>query len=392
MSQLRLEGGTVNSKGEYVKFVYPCDISEVLPWSTEAMLELKKKSLGTLTDGEKRFMVKQVWGNALGSSASTMQGKMLNDADLCAIFEILQYQYQQPLVTMVKAAAVKLAMCEGVSTSEGQLCILEIKYTMERCNYAVLPIHCEDPLHWTVLVLHMEALGSDKVKEAFYFDWCRPCMPGNRNYARKVLRLVTIADTSFMELPDVHNRYEQRAWSNDCGFAFWYALEVFMKKERLEGDWTLYPRPEKWRTQLHDFKKSLVKEQQKWLLQDAEKKKDSWRPKFLIHKPGEKVLDKQAEKAEIEKQMKSGSCRHKATDFFACGSCRWTTSGEGCFNCNPAKAAEVKATREKQAQQLKKAVEVFYEILQKQGILPAHVPEDKPCEASTDLMAGGGST
>ena len=137
-------------------------------------------------------------------------------------------------------------------------------------------------------------------------------MPGNRNYARKILRLLTIgANASFMELPDVCNRYEQRHWSNDCGLAGWYCLEVFMKKERMEGDWTLYPKPAEWRTQLHNFKKSLVKEQQKWILEDAEKKKDTWRPKFLIHKPGDKVLDKQAEKDEIVKQMKSGSCKHK---------------------------------------------------------------------------------
>ena len=139
-SQLRLEGMKVNSKGEGAPFVYHCDLSEVVLWDDEAVQPLVKKSITTLTTGEKRFMIKQIWNQQKCSLAGTLPGKMLTDEDLKAIFEYLQWQYQQPLVTMADPATVKLAMVEGISTVEGQMCILELKEVMQRSRYVVIPI------------------------------------------------------------------------------------------------------------------------------------------------------------------------------------------------------------------------------------------------------------
>ena len=170
---------------------------EVRPWDDEAMEALAKKSIVNLTDGEKRFMIKQIWGNAKGSLAGTYANKMLSDEDLQATAEYLAWQYQQPLVNMASPAAVKVAMVEGTSTVEGQLCILELKELMQRSKYVVVPIHSDAPLHWTALVLCMEGdAAASEVKKIWYFDWCSACIPSNRNYARKILRLLTIADFS----------------------------------------------------------------------------------------------------------------------------------------------------------------------------------------------------
>ena len=391
LSQLRLEGEKLNSKGECGKFVYHCDVMEVLPWVDEAMEPLPKKSIVGLNDGEKRFMIKQIWGNCKGSLAGTFPKKMLGDEDLKATAEYLAWQYQQPLVNMASPAAVKVAMVEGTSTMEGQLCILEVKELMQRSKYVVVPIHSNEPLHWTALVLGMEGdAGASEVKKVWYFDWCSACIPSNRVYARKILRLLTIADTHFLQLPARANKFVQANGSNDCGLVVWYALEMCMKNMRMEGEWTLYPQPGAWRIQLHTFKNSLLKEQSKWMAEDAKLQNKKWKPKFLIQIPGAKVLEKAVQAHLIADAMEKGKCKHKAKDFFTCSSCRWSSSGDGCYKCNPAKTAEVKERREKEALQVKAAVEKFYELAAAQGILVEHVPEDKVLEEKGGKMEGGG--
>ena len=88
--------------------------------------------------------------------------------------------------------------------------------------------------------------------------------------------------------------------------------------------------------------------------------------------------------------MEKGTCKHKAKDFVTCSICRWSSSGDGCYKCNPAKAAEVKDKREKEALQVKAAVEKFYALVAAQGILVEHVPEDKVLEQKGKSMEGGG--
>ena len=364
---------------------YPCDIGDILPWEEDAMQSKKPKSIAQLTVGEKRFLVKQIWGNCGGSLGSTLKKHMLADEDLRAIFEFLQWQYQMPEFAMAKPGVVKVAQHEGMSSAEGGGCIWEIKDLMEKFKYVVLPIHAT--LHWTALVLVMEEGSTGKVEEVYYFDFL-PTVKLNQQYARKILRLLTMAaDGSFMELPAVHNAYVQSFGSNDCGFAVWYALEVFMKQHRGEGKWTLYPKPAVWRERLHTLKGVLLTQQQDWNLEVCSGAK----PKVKITLPGDKVVDKKAYDKEVSELYKAGQLKHKPKDFYTCSKCRWSTSGEGCYACNPKKAELVKDDRTKQVNQLRIALEKGLEIFQLKGLLKEPVPEDEELKDKAKRLEGGGN-
>ena len=56
---------------------YPCDVGYILPWEEDAMEGKKAKSTAQLTVGEKRFMVKQIWGNCGGSLGSSLKTRCL---------------------------------------------------------------------------------------------------------------------------------------------------------------------------------------------------------------------------------------------------------------------------------------------------------------------------
>ena len=302
MSALTLSMQQVKKDGSFQNFIYECEVEDVVPWDEDQMQAMKMKSFSTVTNGEKRFMVKQIWGNDLGDTDSSRNGEMLADTDLTAIFEYLQFQYQQPKVAMATPSAVKLACVEGASTPEGAACILDIKAIMKTSTHVVIPVHAEMPKHWTAILLEMETLGSIKVKRAYYFDWLKPLQVRNRNYARKILRLLTLEnDLSYMQLAAPHNKYVQRIGSNDCGFVVWYAMEVAMKQQRLEGSWNLMPRPDLWRATLNTALKNLLKEQQKWILEDLTPKKKNWIPAFEIVLPGQKHVDKEKMIEELHK-------------------------------------------------------------------------------------------
>jgi len=167
-----------------------------------------------------------------------------------------------------------------------------------------------------------------------------------------------------------------------------YALEESMKRNRAEGSQRLYPRPGEWRKQLRTFEENLIAQQQKWIVDDAKPTKA--KPKILISLPGAKKTAFEI-KMEIASQHAKGTLKSKRSEFFACSSCRWTVSGEGCYKCNPAKAEEVKEKRAKQASQLQKSLAAYLEKVSES--LPTDLAADE-VNVATDLekMSETGAT
>ena len=396
LSLLTLEIRKVKPDGYFQNMIFETTVQECLPWDDEAMERKEMKSQSNLDRGEKRFMVKQIWGNNVGNTDGARDGCMLDDADLTAIHELLQWQYKQPLIALAGADLVKLACIEGHSSEVGAQCLYEIKELMKVKKVIVLPIHADEPLHWTALALVMTDVGSSKVEEAFYFDWLKNPAPRNQSYARKILRLLTINpdDSSYTLMPAKHNTYVQRAGSNDCGFVVWYALEVFMKQLRMEGKWMICPDPASWRRQLCTLVKGLIQEQQKWMIQDAMEKKPAKKDIVKITLPGNKeTLDPYEAKAMNEMWLKEGKLKIKAAEFFTCAKCRWGGDGVGCVACNPDANETLLKKKEKEVKHLQNSVDEWYEMMKKKGIVPEYVPQDRKAEPGKKICGGGeGST
>ena len=98
--------------------------------------------------------------------------------------------------------------------------------------------------------------------------------------------------------------------------------------------------------------KLLSKEKEKWDLEVAV----GDRPKCKITLPGCPITDRKAYYKQVKDDYKAGALLHKPGSYFSCGSCRWTTSGEGCLYCNPAKHAANHSTKLAEARQLENAV------------------------------------
>ena len=395
MSALTLQMQKVKADGSFQNFIYNCSIDEVTPWNPEDIEPKAKISIAALTDGEKRFMVKNIWGNQKGSSDNCRKKEMLADDDLLAVHEYLQWQYKQPLIALADASAVKIACVEGASTDSGVDCILQLQDLMKTKHIVVVPVHAA--LHWTALVLHMKELGQVEVKEVEYFDWASELSKANAAYAKKILRLMTAsfganAGKEPVQFPAKTNKFVQRAGSNDCGFAVWHALEVNMKYLRLEGRCRLCPSPDEWRQKLMTFEMSLLKEQQKWAAEDASKKKASWKPKFEITLPGSvEIKDKMEAKAMLHLKYSEGNVKTLSKEFFVCGSCRWNSNGDGCYNCNPAKAAAHAEAKRIQAEHLKNSVNEWFAALAAAGVVLEPLPADKKLEKETGKKLEGGN-
>ena len=350
------------------------------------MKPLVKKSMQQLTIGEKRFMSKQIWGNHLGVLGAAPK-RMLTDEDLKAIFEYLQWQYQMPEVGYVPPTSVKLICVQGASFEGGADAIREVRQIMQRSKYVVLPVHGDAPLHWTVVVLKMEEVGTMAVEKVSYLDWLKPCVAANRNSAMKLLRLLTIGENcKFLELPAVGNKFVQKTGSNDCGFVYWYALESCMKENRAEGILQLYPQPDVWRQRLRKLEEKVQEVQQKWFMEELQKKV----PKVGVDLPGDKHLDVKEYAAKILLLHKTGKLK-KMKEFWTCASCRWSSCGDGCYNCNPDKAAAWRKDRETQAKALQNAITGWIQKLKDNGADLPGLPVDTKIDP-TEKLEGGGST
>ena len=242
-----------------------CEVADVHMLQDSDMDPMPQKRLATLQNYEKRFMVKSIAGNENLYVCNVEPGRMLHDVDLLAIMEYLHWQYMQPDVGMIKPAQVALAAHFGLSSAEGRLALMQIKDQMQMMQYLLLPVHCNEPLHWTVLLLKMEK-DTDEVLEVKYYDWLKG-LKESRAIAAKVLEYVTIdplkPGQQPWKLPEHCNHYKQLPGSNDCGLALWQAAESCMKENRGEAKVGVLPNPVEWRKLLKHMLQLLVKEQDK---------------------------------------------------------------------------------------------------------------------------------
>ena len=211
---------------------HECTRAEVVEVLEGAKTMLK---LGRMTSAERGFIIKACCGSDTGFAVHGEPGRMLADTDLVIISEYLQWQYMQPEVIMMGGPGVKCAIHFGTEPGEGALALQEIMDAMQVKRYVILPVHCDAPLHWTVLVLHVEK-DSCRLLGVQYYDWCSG-MVESRALAQKLLGLITlrpeVADQP-MKLPLRSNAFHQKTGSNDCGFAVWQAYENACKPSRGE--------------------------------------------------------------------------------------------------------------------------------------------------------------
>jgi len=351
-----------------------CDVNGVVVMK-EGELEMDPhafKLIGSLTLAEKRFFLKAACGNETCYAINAEPGRMLHDADLMMIYEWLQWQYLSTKVILVKPAVVKMATHFGMNSDEGKGSLLQIREFMMSHEFVVLPVHCDEPLHWTFLVLESNhEIG--KVVKVEYYDWCVG-MELSAYLAQKLLTLITLREDDVevkpLKLPKKRNHFLQAWKSNDCGFAGWQALENCYKKARGEGELGVLPTPVPWRKTLKTLLKQLCVQQDKWLVEDA----SGGKPKHPICIPGHKVEGKKAE-----------ALRLKRVDFYGCAKCRWAQSGVGCCVCRPEKFEELAEAKARRARAMAIAIEKALERCRDQGYWPAVPP---PADDKGPLKGG----
>ena len=355
---------------------WECEVDEVVEVKEDDMEAKTFKSIATMTKNEKRFCIKAAWGNNVGYALQGTPGTMLADEDLYLIDQYLQWQYMQPGIGLASASGVKVAAHFGLTNEDGMIALQEVKDMLVQKKVLICPIHCDEPLHWTFLVLWSDEAG--RILDVKYVDWCINMKP-NAQIAQQLLNMLVLDPMDpakgLWKLPKAWNCYRQRPASNDCGFAVWWAMETVMKQMRLECDIGAYPKPVEWRKTLQTFATSLQKEQGDWLVEDGK----GGKPKVAICIPGEKKVGKEWDHLRMARKQ-----------FFTCSSCRWSQTGEGCCYCNPAKHAklyEVKCRKSRElAAALKKALTTCISL----GLVPEVVDEPSAPSAPIGKLNGGG--
>ena len=351
---------------------FECDAADVVQISGEEMEPKPMKSLGALTKSEKRFIVKAAWTNNKGYALNGDPCRMLDDGDIMCIFEYLQWQFQMPEVGIVRPNIVKMAAAFG-DTEDGNLALMQIRDAMQQHEVLALPVHCDSPLHWTALELQLKP-GTDEILSLRYGDFLGR-VKQSAEIARKVLALISWQPGEELkppEIPKTWNHYRQRECSNDCGFVVWHLLENAFKRRRNEGNGGVYPNPAAWRKTLKTLLEGLVKEQESWSQEEISSKK----PRHPVSLPGEKLKGEKAAATTVWRKQ-----------FFTCSTCRWSTSGEGCTYCNPAKHEALAKEKEKRSKELAGALMKALQTCKDLGLMPAD-PEVKPPDGP--LQAGGG--
>ena len=308
------------------------DKSEVVPVKNHEPKPLEWKSLNKLHTGEWRWLIRTICGTQRINRDSLPKQRMLTDEDLQASFELLQYQYQRPEVRLASPSAVAFLLHDSATTEAGLLSVLQLKEEMKVSRYFVVPIWSPSPLHWTVLELDCGEPGADELRGVTYYDWLSN-MADNRARAQIVLNLLggdLVSDTT---LPGARNYFRQARNSNDCGLVIMDVLEDCMRGCRGEPRHCRYPTPSANRTKLSTMWRNLKKAKGEWTLEEATDAKG----KVIISVPGEPIDDRKAYNKKVSQLEKEGKLKKKAAEYYTCGSCRWTDTGDGCLYCNPAK-------------------------------------------------------
>ncbi len=329
---------------------YDVDKDYVVELSGKELESLKYKSVNLLTAGQKRFMIKQVWGNGPAKKACCIPKSMLSDEDLAATYEFLSWNYQQQDVRVAKASICKLVCDLGTETEEGLYSVWELKDQLKQAKWLILTIHATSPLHWTFIVVKTKEQGSEEITEVRYIDWLYNV---EENRYRALVVWHNLSEGKFGPLPSHCNLYRQAPGSNDCGLALWHTLEDIMKYNRGEGLHTNYPDPPGYRKKLDKLLEKIALEKDAWDLELASGKK----AKVVIEIPGSVIEDRSAYAAKVKKLSAEGKLIHEAEKFISCGSCRWTNSGLGCLYCNSAKKEENLKSKQKELKQLATALD-----------------------------------
>ena len=261
-----------------------------------------------------------------------------------------------------------------MKSEAGRMAIMEVVDMWQRCEVLVVPIHCEDPLHWTFL-----ELGNDNgsVKDLKYYDWCRG-MEKNEQLARLFLiffeQALKPGENLTLEVPAKVNKYVQRQGSNDCGFALWSCLENAMRRRRKELDIPVYPNPVKWRQTLKTLLENCIKDQTNWLVEEIGGKQ----AKHPLSIPGSKTSG-------VKKQA---ALKLYPQQFYSCHSCRWSLTGEGCCYCNPMKHEKLLEKKQRLAKEVAEALKKGLLKLVEQGIIPAASIETGEAVEATEPKEG----
>ena len=355
---------------------WECEVDEVVEVKEDDMEPKIFKSIATITKPEKRFCIKAAWGNNTGYALQGSFGTMLADEDLNLIDQYLQWQYMQPDIGLASASGVKVAAHFGLANEDGMIALQEVKDMLVQKKVLICPIHCDEPLHWTFLVLWSDEAG--RILDVKYVDWCINMKP-NAQIAQKLLNMLVLDPMNparkLWKLPKAWNSYRQRPASNDCGFALWWTEETVMKQMRHECDIGAYPKPVEWRKTLQTFATSLQKEQSEWMVEDGKGGKS----KVAICIPGEKKVGKEYDYLKMPRKQ-----------FFTCSSCRWSQTGEGCCYCNPAKHAKLREDKCRKGRELAAALKKALSTCIELGLLPENADEPTTPSAPLEQLSGGG--
>jgi hypothetical protein len=339
---------------------------------------IAQKFSTSLQGGEKRFIIKQVWGNGDVSGKDDIPARtMLSDRHLKLIYEWLCYKYQAQEVRMADPVIVSLVTEEQGQTDASMMGVVQMLDELALSKYYILPIHSDKPLHWTFLCLCKAGQGKQDVIAVEYTDFL---IDISDNLARAKLLwklLVPEGGALFQNL----SQYRQKSLSNDCGLGVWYVLEQKMKVCRGEKPWSIYPRPDEYRKTLQGLLSLLKKEYTKW---KEEEKKD--KSKTIILLPGTAAVNKEEHNKALKLLQAEGRHIIAQTSFASCSSCRYAVGG--CKYCNLLKLAEYEAHKQAQKSHAENAMKKALQLAKDLGV----IVEDlfKTAGSSAAPKTGGG--
>ena len=341
------------------------------------MKPIDDKRSTQLQSGEKRFMIKQVWGNDAVSGADNIPARaMLSDRHLKLIYEWLCYKYQAQEVRMADPCIATMVIEEQGQTEGSVMGVLQMQEELALSKYYVVPIHSDKPLHWTFLCLCKAGQGNQDVIAVEYTDFL---IDMSDNLARATLLWKLLVPEGGIELQNV-SQYRQKPLSNDCGLAAWYVLEQKMKASRGEKPWSIYPRLDFYRKTCAGLLSVLQKEYTKW---KEEEKVD--KSKAIILLPGTAATTREEHNKALKVLQAEGNHVIAQTSFSSCSTCRYAIGG--CKYCNPKKQDEYEAHKAMQKLHAENAMKKALQLTKELGVIVDDL--FKPLGSTAEKTGGG---